>query len=65
MSIVYSVIGILICGMLGGIAAWALVAALGLDGVTGSIVSAVVGMAAAFVLWVATTSLLRALGWIR
>jgi hypothetical protein len=65
MSIVLSIVGIFICGALGGTAAWALVAALGLTGTMGAIVTAVAGMVAAFALWVAGSSLLRTLGWIR
>jgi hypothetical protein len=63
-SILASITGIVVCGGLGGIAAWALVAALGFGGTPGALVAAVVGMVVAFVAWAAGTSLLRALGWI-
>lgn len=63
-SILASIAGIVVCGGLGGIAAWALVTALGLEGAPGAILAAIAGMVAAFAAWVAGTSLLRALGWI-
>jgi flavin-dependent dehydrogenase len=46
----------------GGVAAWALVDAIGLGGVTGALVAAVVGMAIAVAAWIVGTSLLRMLG---
>ena len=64
-SIVGSILGILICGVAGGYAAWVLVAALGADGVLGAIIAAMIGMVVATALWVGGTSLLRAMGWIR
>ena len=65
MSIVFSILGIVVCGVLGGMTAWAIVAALGLGGTMGAIVAAIIGMFAAFALWAAGSSLLRAVGWIR
>ena len=65
MGIVGSVVGIFICGGLGGLAAWALVTGLGLTGTLGAIVAAVVGMVLAVALWTLGTSLLRQFGWIR
>ena len=65
MGIVWSVVGIFICGGLGGLAAWALVTGLGLAGTLGAIVAAVVGMVLAVALWTLLTSLLRQFGWIR
>ena len=64
-SMVGSILGILVCGVAGGFAAWRLVAALGADGVFGAIAAAVIGMVAATALWAGGTSLLRAAGWIR
>lgn len=64
-SIVGSVLAIVLCGTAGGVAAWALVDALGLDGVAGAIVAAVIGMVVATALWVGGSTLLRALGRIR
>lgn len=64
-SILGSVVGILVCGVLGGIAAFAVVAALGMDGVLGALLAAAVGMVAATALWAGGSCLLRALGWLR
>lgn len=61
-AIIGNVIGILICGGLGGVGAWALVTAVGLSGIVGAIVAAFAGVALATALWVAGSSLLRALG---
>ena len=60
-----SILGIFICGAGGGLAAWAAVTALGLDGVLGAILAVVIGMIVATALWAAGTSLLRVLGWVR
>ena len=65
MAIVFSVIGIFICGGLGGFAAWAFVTAMGWVGTPGAIAAAVIGMAVAVVLWTGGTALLRGVGWIR
>ena len=65
MAIVWSVVGIFVCGGLGGFAAWALVTSVGWDGTPGAIAAAVIGMVVAVALWTGSTSLLRALGWIR
>ena len=54
-SILWSLAGIVVCGMAGGICGWWLVAALGLAGVP----AALVGATAA---WVALTVVLRKLG---
>ena len=60
-SILASVLGIVVCGGLGGIAAWALVTTLGIDGTIGAILAAILGMIVATAAWTAGTSLLRAL----
>jgi hypothetical protein len=65
MSIVWSVIGIFVCGGMGGFAAWALVTGMSWTGTLGAIAAAVIGMVVAVALWTGLTSLLRALGWIR
>ena len=65
MAIVWSVVGILVCGGLGGFAAWALVTSVGWAGTAGAIAAAVIGMVVAVALWAGTTSLLRALRWIK
>jgi hypothetical protein len=64
-SILGSVVGILVCGVAGGFAAWMLVDALGVGGVSAALAAAVIGMVVATALWAAGSSLLRALGWIR
>lgn len=60
-----SIVGILLCGVAGGFAAWMLVATLGIDGVTGALVAAVIGMVVATALWAGGSALLRALRWIQ
>ena len=64
-SIFGSIVGILVCGVAGGFAAWMIVSALGIDGVTGALVAAVMGMIVATALWVAGSWLLRSVGWLR
>ena len=64
-SMLGSILGILVCGVAGGIAAWSGVNALGIDGVSGALLAAVIGMVVATALWAGGSSLLRALGWIR
>lgn len=61
-SIVGSILGILVCGVAGGFAAWWVVTTLGLDGVVGAILAAAIGMVTATALWAAGSSLLRAMG---
>jgi len=65
MAIVWSVVGIFVCGGLGGIAAWALVTSLGGAGTLGAIAAAIIGMVIAVALWTGLTALLRAMGWVR
>jgi hypothetical protein len=65
MAIVLSIIGILVCGVLGGTVAWAIVAKIGLSGTPGALVAAVLGMIAAFLVWVGGSSLLRVFGRVR
>ena len=64
-SIFVSILGILICGMAGGFSAWMLVSRLGLGGVVGAFIAAVIGMVVATALWAGGAALLRAVGWIR
>jgi len=64
-SIFGSIAGILVCGVAGGFAAWMIVSALGIDGVTGALVAAVMGMIVATALWAAGSWLLRSVGWLR
>ena len=57
-----SAIAILICGVSGAVFAWTVVDALGWTGVGGAIVTAIIGMVAATLLWVAGVSAGKALG---
>lgn len=65
MSIVWSVLGILLCGSVGGGVGFLLVHALGLAGVPAALVAVMVGMVVAVACWAGLTTLLRALGVIR
>ena len=65
MAIVWSVVGILVCGGLGGFAAWVLVTSVGWAGTAGAIAAAVIGMVIAVALWAGLTSLLRTMRWIK
>ena len=60
-----SILGILVCGVGGGFAAWAAVTAMGVTGVVGAVLAVVTGMVVATALWAGVTTLLRALGWVR
>ena len=64
-SIFGSIVGILVCGVAGGFAAWMIVSALGIDGVTGALVAAVMGMIVATALFAGGSWLLRSVGWLR
>ena len=64
-SIFGSIAGILVCGVAGGFAAWMIVSALGIDGVTGALVAAVMGMIVATALFAVGSWLLRSVGWLR
>ena len=64
-SIVFSVLGILVSGILGGLAGWTVITLLGFSGVGGALVAAPVGMVVATAVWVGLTVLLRALGYLR
>lgn len=64
-SIVGSLLGIVACGAVGGVTAWAVVTAVGGSGTLGSIAAAIIGMVVATAAWAAGTSLLRKLGVIR
>ena len=58
-SIVLSLLGVLVCGTIGGVAAWALVTWIGLSGVPGSLLAAVVGMAIALAAWIGVTTVVH------
>jgi hypothetical protein len=50
-SILSSLLGIVVCGGLGGLAAWGIVTLAGLHGTFGAIVAAIIGMLIATGLW--------------
>jgi hypothetical protein len=60
-SIFWSVIGILASGVVGALAGRGLIAAIGLDGLSGAIVAALVAMVVATAVWLAITLALRRL----
>jgi len=64
-DIVSSVIVIILCGGIGGVAAWWLVRALALGGPLGALAAAAIGMVIAVAAFAAVTTLLRRLGWKR
>lgn len=64
-SIVFSILGILVGGIGGGLAGWSVIALLGLSGIGGALVAAVIGMVVATAVWIGLTVLLRALGLLR
>ena len=61
-SILWSIAGILVCGIAGGLCGWWLVSALGLAGVVAALVGAIAGMVVATAAWTALTYVLRKLG---
>jgi hypothetical protein len=61
-SVLWSLAGIIVCGVGGGVCAWWLVGALGLAGVAAALVGAICGMVLATAAWVALTVALRKLG---
>jgi hypothetical protein len=64
-SIALSVLAILVCGALGALAGFGVVAAIGWAGTGGAIAAAVIGMVVATLAWAAGVVLLRRLGWLR
>jgi fructose-specific phosphotransferase system IIC component len=61
-SIISSLLGIVVCGGIGGFTAWAIVTQLHWDGLFGAIVAVLIGMAIATGAWAGLTSLLRKFG---
>lgn len=61
-AIFWSIAGILVSGIAGGVSGWWLTSALGLSGVPAAILGAIVGMVVATAVWVALTVALRKLG---
>jgi hypothetical protein len=64
-SIVFSVLGILVSGTVGGLAGWSTITVLGFTGVGGALVAASIGMVVATAVWIGITALLRALRFLR
>ena len=64
-SLVGSILSIVVCGGIGGVAAWALVGTLEIGGTLGAVVAAIVGMVVAVALWAAGSAALRAMGLLR
>ena len=56
-----SILGIVACGGIGGVAAWSIVTLMGWEGPLGAIAAAIIGMVVATGAWTALTSLLRML----
>lgn len=56
-----SILGIIVCGGIGGIAAWAIVSLLGWDGTPGAIAAAIIGMVVATAVWTAGSLMIRSL----
>jgi len=65
MLIVLNLVAIILCGGLGGVAGFGLIRTFELNGVTGALVAALVGMVVATLAWAAGVSLLRVLGLVR
>ncbi|MEO8508228.1 MAG: hypothetical protein ABI593_11415 [Betaproteobacteria bacterium] len=61
-SILFSIIGIVLSGLAGGVAGWSVIGALEWTGVVGALAAAVIGMVVATAVWVALTVLLRKAG---
>ena len=58
-SILGSILGIVVCGGIGGFTAWAIVTRLHWDGLFGAIIAVLIGMTVAMGAWTALTSLLH------
>lgn len=61
----FSVLGILVSGIAGGLAGWSVITLLGFAGVGGALVAASLGMVVATAVWIGLTVLLRTLGFLR
>ena len=64
-SVLWSLVGIVVCGVAGAVCAWWLVGALGLAGVPAALVGAIVAMVIATAAWVGLTVVLRKLGMVQ
>jgi hypothetical protein len=52
-----SLAGVVVCGAIGGVAGWVVVASIGLSGVAGALLAAVAGMAIAVAAWITVTAI--------
>lgn len=64
-SIIGSLLGIVVCGAIGGFTAWVIVTQLHWNGLFGALVAVLLGMAIATGAWIALASLLRRLRGLR
>jgi hypothetical protein len=65
-SIFWSIIGIVVSGLAGGVVGWFAITSLGWGGgVAGALVAAAIAMVVATGVWIAITVLLRSLGIVR
>jgi purine-cytosine permease-like protein len=58
-AILPSVLGIIVCGGFGGVAAWAFVTMMGWTGAFGAIAAAIIAMIVAMAVWTAGASFMR------
>jgi len=64
-SILLSLAGIVLCGGTGALAAFGLVNALGLGGVSSALIAVIAGVVVSTLLWVLGVAALRSLGWLK
>ena len=64
-SVAWSVLGILVCGLAGGLAGWFTTQAFDLSGVLAALLAVTTAMVVAVACWVAITVLLRRTGVLR
>lgn len=64
-SIFWSILGIVVSGLVGGIVGWFVITSLGWGGVGGSLVAATIAMVVASGVWIGITVLLRSLRLLR
>lgn len=60
-SILGSILGIIVCGAVGGFTAWVVVTQLGWEGLVGALAATVIGMVVATAAWTGLTWLLHRL----
>ena len=65
MGIFWSIVGILVAGVVGGSAGWWMIGRMGFGGPLGAIVAVVTAMVVATAVWIAITVTVRRLGLVR